>query len=96
MFNPPLFPMEDYQKYEELRKFLGSELWTQELRPKLAAWAQKKADAMDGAKTPADLWDARTAAATAKEALPLIDNALDELRAKLEAQRREPPRAESY
>jgi hypothetical protein len=88
--------MDDYQKYEELRKFLGSELWTQELRPKLAAWAQKKTDAMAGAKTPADLWDARTAAAAASEALPLIDKALDELRGKLAAAQKPPPRADAH
>lgn len=78
--------MDDYEKYEQLRIFIGGPLWKEVLKPRLAAWAQQKQDAMASAKTPADLWDARTRATTAAEALPLIDNAFEELRRQINEQ----------
>lgn len=75
--------MTEYEQYEELRQFLGGRLWTEVLKPRMQAWADAKTAAMAASKTPAELWDARTAADAAKEALPLIGDALVELQRKL-------------
>ena len=79
--------------YGELSRFLNSGLWKDALRPKLQEWADGKAAAMASARTPEDLWDARTAANTAKEGLDLLDSALDGLRTKLMEAGRPPVQA---
>lgn len=85
--------MDDHTLYTELKRFLNGPLWIDVLHPKMQAWADGKKAAMQAAKTPADLWDARTASNTADEAIPLIRDALEGLRRKLAHETDPPARA---